>query len=114
MLNRVLKNFGVVLRGRGIAAVFSVSATALMANALTATEFGLIILLHTYVMVVRGALNFRTFETIVRFGIPLGEAGDDSGLRSLLRSTMMIDMAAALLATIVGIAAAQLAGHFLQ
>ena len=114
MLKRVLKNFAVVLRGRGIAAVFSVTSTGLMANALSATEFGLVILLHTYIMVVRGALNFRTFETIVRFGIPLSEAGDDRGLRSLLRSTMMIDMVAALLAVILGIAAAPLAGHFLQ
>ncbi len=114
MLKRVLKNFAVVLRGRGIAAVFSVTSTGLMANALSATEFGLVILLHTYIMVVRGALNFRTFETIVRFGIPLSEAGDDRGLRSLLRSTMMIDIVAALLAVILGIAAAPLAGHFLQ
>ncbi len=114
MLKRVLKNFAVVLRGRGIGAAFSVTATGLMANALSATEFGLVILLHTYVMVVRGVLYFRTYETIVRFGIPLGEAGDDSGLRSLLRSTMLIDMAAALLAVILGIAAAPLAGHFLQ
>lgn len=114
MLKRVLKNFGVVLRGRGIGAVFSVTATGLMANALPVTEFGLVILLHTYIMVVRGILNFRTYETIVRFGIPLGESGDDSGLRSLLRSTMMIDMAAAVLAVILGIAAAPLAGHFLQ
>ncbi len=114
MLKRALKNFGVVLRGRGIGAVFSVAATGLMANALSATEFGLVILLHTYIMVIRGVLNFRTFETIVRFGIPLGEAGDDSGLRSLLRSTMMIDMSAAVLAAMLGIAAAPLAGHFLQ
>ena len=114
MLKRVLKNFGVVIRGRGIAAAFSVLATGLMANALPATEFGLVILLHTYIMVIQGVLNFRTFETIVRFGIPLGDAGDDKGLRSLLRSTMMIDIAAALLATILGITAAPLAGHFLQ
>ncbi len=114
MLRRVLKNFAVVLRGRGIAAAFSVTAAGLMANALSATEFGLVILLHTYIMVVRGALNFRTFETIVRFGIPLVDAGDDVGLRALLRSTMIIDMAAASLATIAGIAAAPLAGHLLQ
>jgi len=114
MLKRVLKNFGVVIRGRGIAAAFSVMATGLMANALSATEFGQVILLHTYIMVVQGVLNFRTFETIVRFGIPLGDAGDDNGLRSLLRSTMMIDMAAALLAAILAIVAAPLAGHFLQ
>ena len=114
MLKRVLKNFAAVLRGKGIGAVFSVTATGLMANALSVTEFGLVILLHTYIMVVRGALNFRTYETIVRFGVPLTDSGDDSGLRSLLRSTMMIDMAAALLAVVLGIAAAPLAGHYLQ
>ena len=59
---RVLKNFGVVLRGRGIAAVLTLSATALMANALPAAEFGLVILLHTYVLAVRGILNFRTWR----------------------------------------------------
>jgi O-antigen/teichoic acid export membrane protein len=114
VLKRVLKNFGVVLRGRGIAAVFSVGATGLMANALTPTEFGLVILLHTYVLVVRGALNFRTFEAIVRFGIPLSEAGNQGELRSLLRSTMSIDVASAIVATVIAAAAAPLAAHFLH
>jgi len=114
MLKRVLKNFGVVLRGRGIAAVFSVSAMGLMANALSATDFGLVVLIHTYIMVVRGALDFRTFDAIVRFGIPLNDSGDRAGLRSLLRSTMVIDLSSTLLATILAIAAVPLAGHFLH
>lgn len=114
MLRRVLRNFGVVIRGRGIAGVFSVLATGLMANALTPTEFGLVILLHTYVMVIRGALNFRTFEAVVRFGIPLNDSGNEQGFRSLLRSTMLIDVFSALLATLVGVLAAPLAGKFLH
>ena len=114
MLKRVLKNFGMVIRGRGIAAVFSVAATGLMANALSATEFGLVVLVHTYVLFIRGALNFRTFEAVVRFGIPLNESGDREGLRSLLRSTMMIDLSAGLLATIVSMGAASLAAIILQ
>jgi O-antigen/teichoic acid export membrane protein len=114
MLKRVLKNFGVVLRGRGIAAVFSLAATGLMANALSAREFGLIILLHTYVLVVRGALNFRTFEAVVRFGIPLAESKAQNQLFSLLRSTALIDIAAALAALVIGMIAAPLAGHYLQ
>jgi len=113
-LNRVLKNFGVVIRGRGIAAVFSVGATGLMANALSATEFGLVILLHTYVMVIRGALNFRTFEAVVRYGIPLNDSGNRAGLRSLLCSTMLIDLSAAVLATLIGILAVPIAGNYLQ
>lgn len=114
MLKRVLKNFGVVIRGRGIAGVFSVLATGLMANALSATEFGLVVLVHTYVMVIRSALNFRTFEAVVRYGIPLTDSGDNDGLRALLRSTILIDLGAALLATAVGIAAAPVAAHFLH
>lgn len=111
---RVLKNFGVVLRGRGIAAVFTLVATALMANALSATEFGLVILLHTYVLAVRGFLNFRTYEAIVRFGVPLHENGEEDGLKRLFRTTTLIDLTSAIAATLVGISAASLAGDFLH
>ena len=110
---RVLKNFGVVLRGRGIAAIFTLAATALMANALTATEFGLVILLHTYVLAVRGILNFRTYEAIVRFGVPLHENHDDEGLKRLFRTTTLIDLVSAIAATLLGVAAASFAGGFL-
>ena len=94
--------------------MFSVSAMGLMANALSATDFGLVVLIHTYIMVVRGALDFRTFDAIVRFGIPLNDSGDRAGLRSLLRSTMVIDLSSTLLATILAVAAVPLAGHFLH
>ncbi len=112
--SRVLKNFGVVLRGRGIAAVFTLAATALMANALSATEFGLVILLHTYVLAVRGFLNFRTYEAIVRFGVPLHENGDEAGLKRLFRTTTAIDLLSGIAATLVGVSAASLAGSFLH
>jgi len=111
---RVLKNFGVVLRGQGIAAIFTTIATVLMANALPATEFGLVILLHTYVLAVRGFLNFRTYEAIVRFGVPLHENGEDEGLKRLFRTTTLIDLLSGLLATIVGVSAASAAGSLLH
>lgn len=114
MLQRVLRNFGVVIRGRALAGVFSVAATGLMANALPAVEFGLVVLIHTYVMVIRGALNFRTFEAVVRFGIPLNDASDADGFRSLLRSTMLVDYSAATLALLVSIGGASVAGLFLH
>ena len=111
---RVLKNFGVVLRGQGIAAIFTLVATVLMANALSATEFGLVILLHTYVLAVRGFLNFRTYEAIVRFGVPLHENGENKSLKRLFRTTTLIDMSSGIVATLVGIGAASAAGVFLH
>lgn len=111
---RVVRNFGVVLRGRGIAALLTLSATALMANALPATEFGLVILLHTYVLAVRGVLNFRTYEAVVRFGVPLHENADGGALRRLLSRTTKIDLAGGIGATLAGVAAAGAAGRFLH
>lgn len=111
---RVLKNFGVVLRGRGIAALLTLAATALMANSLAPAEFGLVILLHTYVLAVRGILNFRTYEAIVRFGVPLHESGDDKGLKQLFRVTTLIDLLSAIAATLMGVMAASVAGGFLH
>ena len=111
---RVFKNFGVVLRGRGIAAVFNVVALALMANALSPVEFGLVVLLHTYVLAIRGFLNFRTFESIVKYGVPLHASGDNDGLRKLLRITTSIDVMASIVATALGIAAASITGKFLH
>jgi O-antigen/teichoic acid export membrane protein len=113
-VNRILKNFGVILRGRGIAAVFSVAATGLMANALSAREFGLVILLHTYVVVIRGLLNFRTFEAVVRFGVPRVEERQTEELFSLLRSTQAVDVAAAVAACAVAALAAPFAAHYLH
>lgn len=111
---RVLKNFGIVLRGRGIAAVLNLAATALMAHALSAREFGLVILLHTYVLAIRGVLNFRTYETIVKFGVPLHAGEDHGGLKTLFRQTSLVDFASALIATAVAVFAVPLAGSFLH
>ncbi|MDX2429177.1 MAG: hypothetical protein QNK22_10870 [Xanthomonadales bacterium] len=111
---RVFKNFGVVLRGRGIAAAFNVVALALMANALSPVEFGLVVLLHTYVLAIRGFLNFRTFEAIVKYGVPLHASGDNDGLRKLLRITTSIDVMSGIVATALGIGAASITGKFVH
>jgi O-antigen/teichoic acid export membrane protein len=111
---RGLKNFGVILRGHGIAAIFTFTSMALMANALPATEFGLVILLHTYVLAVRGILNFRTYEAIVRFGVPMHENCEHEKLKGLFRTTTLIDLTSGLGATIVAVSVASVAGGFLH
>lgn len=111
---RVFKNFGVVLRGRGIAAVFNMLALGLMANTLTPAEFGLVVLLHTYVLAIRGLLNFRTFEAVVKYGVPLQASGDNDAFRKLLRVTSSVDVVSGIVATLLGIAAASITGKFLH
>lgn len=100
--------------GRGVAGACSVLATGLMAYALPVEQFGLVVLVHTYVKVMKGFISVRTFEAIVRYGIPLQEAGDRRGLMSLLRATLYLDVAVTVLATLVAAAAVPLAARLLH
>ena len=111
---RVFRNFGVMLRGRGIAGVLNMLALALMAHALPPEKFGLVVLLHTYVLAIRGFLNFRTFEAVVKFGVPLQAGGDNDEFRKLLRITTSVDVLSAIAATLVGVGAASITGRFLH
>ncbi len=103
-----------VLRGRGIAGVLNMLALAFMAHTLKPTEFGLVVLLHTYVLAIRGLLNFRTFEAVVKFGVPLQANGENDEFRKLLRVTTTVDVSSGVVATLVGVAAASITGKFLH
>lgn len=113
LLDRAAKNFGRLLRGRGVAAVLELMTVALLARALSPAEFGQIVLIQTYVLIVRGLFNFRLFEAVIRFGVPAIEAHDDVSLRKLLRLTLFVDLAASALATVVALLAAPLVAGFL-
>lgn len=114
MLKRVAINFGRVLKGRGIAGILSAVSVAFMAHALPVEQFGLIVLLHTYVKVVKGFFNFNTYETIVKYGVPLQDSGTEPELKSLLRTTISIDFASTFLATLVGVAAVPVTARLLH
>ena len=114
MLKRVAINFGKVLKGRGIAGIFSAVSVALMAHALPVEQFGLIVLLHTYVKVVKGFFNFNTFQAIVKYGVPLNDSGNEPQLKSLLRTTISIDVVSTILATLIGVAAVPVTAGFLH
>lgn len=112
-MRRILGNFGLLLRGRGIAAVLLLAATALMARALGPAEFGLVILMHTYVVLVRGLLNFKQFLAIIRYGVPALDAGDKRTLRRLISICWRVDRLTCLSATAAALLLAPLLGPLL-
>lgn len=109
-MRRVLGNFGFLVRGRGIAAVMSLGATTLMARTLGPTEFGLVVLIQAYVLLMRGLLNFQPFEAVVRYGVPAHDAGDTRTLRRLIKVCRRVDFRASLIATALALIVAPLFG----
>ena len=109
-MHRVLGNFWILIRGRGAAAIMAFGATALMARALGPVEFGLVILMHTYVLLIRALLDFGTADAIVRFGVPAKDASDNQTLGKLIKVCRRIDMQASITAAILAFIVAPFAG----
>lgn len=109
-MQRVLGNFWILIRGRGAAAIMAFAATALMARTLGPAEFGMVVLMHTYVMLIRALLDFGTVDAIVRFGVPAHDASDNHTLGKLIKVCRRIDKQASITAAILALLIAPFAG----
>ena len=109
-MDRVLANFWILIRGRGAAAIMAFGATALMARSLGPAEFGLVVLMHTYAMLIRALLDFGTADAIVRFGVHAHDASDNHTLGKLIKVCRRIDKQASITAAILALLVAPFAG----
>lgn len=109
-LRRVLGNFGLLARGRGIAAVMLLGSTALLARALGPVEFGMLVLMQTYVLLIRGLMNFKQFQALIRYGVPAQDAGDIRTLRRLVTICRRVDRRSIIVATGAALILAPLLG----
>lgn len=111
--SKVWNNFAQLVTGRLVSAILTLLATAVMARALGPAEFGVVVLLHTYVLTVRALLNLKPAETFVNYGVGLIDAGDTEKVNRLLGLVRSFEWVTMLLATALGVMAAPLIGPLL-
>jgi O-antigen/teichoic acid export membrane protein len=109
-MHRVLGNFWILIRGRGAAAIMAFGATALMARSLGPVEFGMVILMQTYVLLIRALFDFGSVDAMVRYGVPAHDIADKHTLGRLIKLCRRIDKQAALAATLLAFILAPFAG----
>ena len=109
-MRRVLANFWILIRGRGAAAIMAFGATALMARSLGPAEFGLVVLMHTYAMLMRALFDFGSVDAIVRFGVPAHDESDSHTLGRLIKVCRRIDRQTCIAATFLALIVAPFAG----
>ena len=109
-MRRVLANFWILVRGRGAAAIMAFGATALMARSLGPAEFGLVVLMHTYAMLIRALLDFDSVDAVVRYGVPAHDESDSHLLGRLMKVCLRIDRQTCIAATLLALIVAPFAG----
>ncbi len=103
ILQRMLRNTGKVLSGKGVGGVLDLAFLALAARALGPAEFGVMTLIVSYVQLVRGLAKFQSWQAVVRYGAHSLETGRIDGFHRLIAVTVLVDL-------VTAVAAAMLAG----
>lgn len=110
VVRRIYANLGRLLGGKAAAGVVSLIYLAIAARALGRVDYGVLVLVHTYVMTVAGIIEFPGWHAVVRYGAQTVADNDRPRLTRLIAFAGLVELgcgllaiaAAALLAPIVG------------
>lgn len=98
---RIFGNLGRLLGGKAGAGVVSLIYMVLAARALGRADYGVLVLVHTYVTAVAGVIEFPGWHAIVRYGAAAQAGQDAPRLSRLLGFAGAVELACGALAVVV-------------
>ncbi len=101
---RIFRNAGALLGGKAAGGLLSLAYLAIAARALGPTEMGYLAIAGAYAFAAAGVARFQSWQAIIHFGTPMVESGDVGQLRTLLRFTVRLDFASAMVSVAVALA----------
>lgn len=110
MVRRIFGNLARLLSGKAAAGVLSLAYMALATRALGPVDYGVLILVHTYVMTVGGIIEFPGWHALVRYGAQAVANDDRPRLGRLIAFAASVELAAGVLAVAVAAILAPIVG----
>lgn len=107
---RIFKGMGLVLGGKAGAGLLSLAYLVIAARALGPHDYGILVLVHSYVMAVCGIVAFPAWQAIIRYGAEASTAGHQHRLARLLRFGAVVELSGGIAAVLVAMALAPIVG----
>lgn len=111
--NRIFGSLGLVMGGKAGAGLVSLGYLVIAAPYLGPTDFGVLVLVHGYAVLVVGIFGFSPWQALVRYGAAAQHAGELGRLARLLRFGAGFEFAFGLLALTIAALMAPFAGSVL-
>ena len=109
---RLFKNVGVLFTGNIGASLLGLASLVLTARALGPERLGILVLIQTYIAIVDRLFNFQSWQAIIKYGAEALEHGRRDDFKGLIKFGTILDMASAIVATVVAILAAYWIGQW--
>lgn len=110
IVRRIYGNLGLLLGGKAAAGLISLIYIVIAARVLGPEDYGVLVLINYYAMLVGGLIAFPGWHAIVRYGVQALAAGDEAKLVRLLRFVGAIEVAVGIAAVLVAATLAPILG----
>lgn len=114
ILRRTFKNAGMLLTGRATNGLLSLATLSLMAHSLGIEQFGIIVLVQTYVLVLIAFATFQSWQAVIRYGAICLERKDVPAFQSLIKFTCILDVVGVLFGFALGYFLAPVVGPYVD
>jgi len=113
IFSRVLKNAGFLLSGKVATGLLGLAYLSLAAHGLGLKNFGILILIQTYVQVVAGLTTFHSWQAVIRYGAISIESKNQDSFFKLISFTTFLDVCGVVIGAFSAWFLAPLVGPFL-
>lgn len=101
ILRRASRNLAYLAGGKSVSGVLSLVYLALAVRALGVDAYGQLILIYAFAQLVSAVVQFQTWQPILHFGTPAIAAGRHGDFRRVVRFSIGLDAASALVGMLV-------------
>jgi O-antigen/teichoic acid export membrane protein len=113
LLRRLFKNAGVLFSGNVAESLLGLASLAITARAMGVEQFGMLILITTYVLIVDKLINFQSWQAIIKYGADALEHKREEDFESLIKLGFLLDGSTAVLGAVIAACAAWVVGGWL-
>jgi O-antigen/teichoic acid export membrane protein len=113
VFRRIFRNAGLLLTGRATNGILGLATLSLSARGLGLEQFGVFVLLQTYVNVIMALATFQSWQAVIRYGAICIENKNTAAFQALLKFTTLLDIAGVIVGAAVGYFGAPLIGPYL-
>lgn len=98
---RIAKNTGLMFIGKGGGAVFNLLVLYAVARTLDTAGAGMLFLIHSTMLLIGEIGMFKSWQALIKYGVPHYKGADIAGLHRLIRFSMGVDLVMAIFACLL-------------
>jgi len=113
LLRKLFKNGRILFSGSVASSIIGLVSLAITARALGVEQFGYLVLITTYVLIVDKLVNFQSWQAIIKYGANALEQNKKNDFKSLLKFGFILDIGTAVLGTLLAASAVWFIGSWI-